>query len=180
MLIDVAIVIVLVASVLAGLAQGFFRSIFSLVGLFLGLTLAAWNYRVLAVTILPMVKLHPLADAIAFLLIAVVVMLLAAAIGKILAKLLHYMGLGCFDRVAGAIFGFFQGALLVTIVILVTVAFFPKARWLAEAQLPKYFFGACHLSAQVTPGDLALRVRQGLKELEEESPQWMHPSQEKM
>ena len=46
--IDWAIVFVMVMSVVAGLAQGFFRSICSLGGLVLGLALAAWNYRIVA------------------------------------------------------------------------------------------------------------------------------------
>jgi hypothetical protein len=37
------------------------------------------------------------------------------------------------------------------------------------------FFGACHLSAQMSPAELAERVRQGLRFVEEESPQWLHP-----
>jgi hypothetical protein len=37
------------------------------------------------------------------------------------------------------------------------------------------FFGACHLSTNVSPADLAERVRTGLHYLEEEAPRWMHP-----
>ena len=43
-LVDWAIVAVMVLAVLGGLSQGFFRSVFSLGGLLLGLALAAWNY----------------------------------------------------------------------------------------------------------------------------------------
>ncbi len=84
------------------------------------------------------------------------------------------MGLGCLDRLAGAVFGFFQGMLLVTLIVLVMVAFFPEAQWLAEAKLPKLFFGACHLSTHMTPAELSKQVQQGLKQLEHESPKWMH------
>jgi hypothetical protein len=87
------------------------------------------------------------------------------------------LGLGCLDGLAGAIFGFFQGIILVTLGILVIVAFFPPARFLAEARLPRLFFGSCHLSASMSPHDLAERVREGLKELEEKTPVWMHPRQ---
>jgi membrane protein required for colicin V production len=83
--------------------------------------------------------------------------------------------LGCLDRLGGAVFGFFQGALLVTLLILVTVAFFPTTRWLTQAKLPKLFFGACHLSARMSPDELAERVRLGLMTLENESPRWLHP-----
>ena len=174
-LIDWAIVIVMASAVIGGLSQGFFRSVCSLGGLFLGLVLAAWNYASVAALVKPLVRIEPVADTIGFLLIAILVMGVAGIVGNTLSKTLHGIGLGCLDRLAGAAFGFFQGALLVTLCILVTLAFFPKAHWLAEGKLPKMFFGACHVSTHMSPTELAERVRQGLKTLEEESPRWLHP-----
>jgi membrane protein required for colicin V production len=174
-LVDWAIVVVMVLTMLGGLTQGFFRSVFALGGLFLGLVLAAWNYGLVAKMLLPLVRVEAMANAIGFLLIALLVMGLAGVAGKLLSKVFHRMGLGCLDRLAGAAFGLFQGALLVTLVILAALAFFPKAHWLSDAKLPKYFFGACHLSTHMDPAELAKRIRQGLKELEEESPVWLHP-----
>ena len=174
-LVDWAFVMVMVFAVLGGLTQGFFRSACSLGGLLLGLALAAWNYGRIAALLLPLVRMNAIADTVAFLLIALVVMAVANVVGNFLAKTFHRLGLGCLDGLAGAAFGFLQGALLVTLVILVTIAFYPKAHWLAEARLPKLFFGACHLSTHMSPHELAERVRQGLRTLEEESPHWMHP-----
>ena len=174
-LVDWAIVVVLVLSVFGGLTQGFFRSVFSLGGLVLGLALADWNYGLIAALVLPVVHIEAVANVIGFLLIALIVMGLAGVAGKILSKVFHHLGLGCLDRLAGAVFGFFQGALLVTLFILVTVAFFPRAHWLVESRLPRLFFGACHLSTHMTPDELARRVREGLRKLEEETPEWMHP-----
>jgi membrane protein required for colicin V production len=174
-LVDWAIVVVIVLTVLGGLTQGFFRSVCALGGLLLGLALAAWNYGLIAEMVLPLVHIKAVANVIGFLLIALIVMGLASAAGKILSNVFHHMGLGCLDRLAGAAFGFFQGVLLVTLVILATIAFFPKAHWLAEAQLPRFFFGACHLSTRMDPAELAERVRHGLRALEDESPQWLRP-----
>ena len=174
-LVDWAIVVAIVLAVLGGFTQGFFRAVCGLGGLLLGLALAAWNYRLIAALVLPMVRIEAVANVIGFLLIALIVMGLAAVAGRILSKIFHHMGLGCLDRLAGAAFGFFQGALLVTLVILAALAFFPKAHWLREAQLPRYFFGACHLSTEMSPAELAERVRQGLKTLKDESPEWAHP-----
>lgn len=173
--VDWAILLIMALSVLGGLAQGFFRSVCSLGGLLLGLAVAAWNYTRLAALLLPLVRIKPVADTIAFLLIALLVMGLAALVGTALYKTFHHLGLGCLDRLAGAAFGLFQGALLVTLIVLVAVAFFPEAHWLADAKLPRLFFGACHLSTHMTPVELSERVRQGLKLLEHESPRWLHP-----
>jgi len=177
--VDLAIVILIALSVLGGLQQGFFRSVCSLGGLLLGLALAAWNYALVAALLMPLVRLEPVADAIGFLLLALVVMGLAGLVGNVLAKTLHRIGLGCLDRLAGAVFGFLQGALLVTLCIVVMVAFFPRAHWLEQARLPSLFFGACHLSIRMSPHELAQRVREGLKTLEEETPGWMHPGEGK-
>ncbi|MGA3370607.1 MAG: CvpA family protein [Terracidiphilus sp.] len=173
--VDMAIVFVVALAVLGGISQGFFRSFCSLAGLVLGVAVAAWNYQLAAALLAPILGIEALANAIGFLLIALLVMGLAAMAGKILFKTVHGIGLGCLDRLAGAAFGFLQGALLVMLVILVAVAFFPSAHWLAEATLPRLFFRACHLSTHMSPEGLAERIKHGLKLLEEESPRWLHP-----
>jgi membrane protein required for colicin V production len=173
--VDWGIVIVLTVSVLGGLSQGFLRAACSLCGLILGLALAAWNYALVAALLLPLVRVNDIADAIGFLLIALLVMAIANVIGAILSKTLRRLGLGCLDRLAGGLFGLLQGALLITLSILVIVAFFPKSEWLADARLPALFFGFLHLSARVSPSELADRLRQGLHILEQRAPEWLHP-----
>ena len=173
--IDWAIVTVIALSVLGGLVQGLVQMALSLAGLIGGLALAAWNYHYLARLLTPVLKSEQVADVVAFLIIALVVMLVATMIGSILTRTMHRIGLGCLNRIGGAVFGAIQGAVLVTLCILVTVAFFPSARWLTESRLPRKFFGACHLSTHMSPGELAGQVRQSLKELQERTPTWMHP-----
>ena len=174
-LVDWAVVVIMIAAVLGGLAQGFFRSVCSLGGLVLGLVIAAWNYGRLAAVLMPAIRIPAVADTIAFLVIALLIMALIGLIGNLLAKAFKILGLGWLDSIAGAIFGFFQGVLLVVIGILVMVAFFPQVKWIADAKLPRMFFGACHVSAIVTPSKLGERVRRGLKDWEIESPSWLHP-----
>jgi len=173
---DLAILAVLIVAIFAGMAQGFFRSFCSLGGLFLGLVLAVWNYRLLGRVFLPMVRIEALANAIGFLLITLSVMLAGAVLGAFLEKTFRWAGLGCIDTLLGAVFGFLQGALLVMVFVLVTVAFFPGTRWLTEARLPQMFFGACHLSMDMSPKELSDQVRESLKKMKRESPSWMHPS----
>jgi membrane protein required for colicin V production len=167
--VDWIIVVVLAASVLAGIARGFFRSAFSLAGLVLGLALAAWNYWRLAAVLKGMIHSVEIADAIAFIVIALLVMAVAAILGALLAKVFEKVGLGCLDRLAGGVFGFIEGLVFVMVCILVTVAFFPQTVWLTEARLPRYFFGALHVSIRVTPSRLSERVRKELQTLESES-----------
>jgi membrane protein required for colicin V production len=173
--VDWAIVIVLAAATIGGITQGLLRSVCSLFGLIFGLLIAAWNYGRIAAFLLPIVRIQAVADAIGFLLIALVVMALAGLIGHFISSVVHKIGLGCLDRIAGAAFGFVQGALLVMLSILVVLAFFPKSPWLAAAELPKYFYGACHATTHLSPGELANRVRHGIDEMQNRAPEWMHP-----
>lgn len=173
-LVDWAVVIIMVAAVIAGMVQGFFRSICSLGGLIVGLAVAAWNYDRLAGVFLPIVRIPAIANTIAFLLIALVVMALIGLIGNLLAKALKMIGLGWLDGIAGGVFGFFQGVVLVVVFILVIVAFFPQEQWLAESTLPRMFFGALHMSTHMTPGQLSDRVRSGLQAVEDESQRLLH------
>jgi membrane protein required for colicin V production len=175
-LVDWVIVVIMVLTVLGGLSQGFFRSVCSLGGLVLGLAIAAWNYARVAALFMPLIRVRGVADTVAFILIALLVIALIGTIGNLLAKTFHMLGLGWLDGLAGAVFGFFQGVLVVTFCILIIVAFFPQERWLADARLPRMFFGACHVSSHITPAELRDRVRKGLRELEVESPEWMHPN----
>jgi membrane protein required for colicin V production len=167
--------LVILLAVLGGLREGFFRSACSTAGLLLGLALAAWNYGRLAAWLMFFVRIEAVANVIGFLAIALAVMALAGLAGQMIAKTVHGMGLGCLDRLLGAVFGFLQGALLVMVVILVALAFYPHAHWLARAKLPKYFFGACHMTARMSPEEMADRIRHGLLVLEDVTPQWLHP-----
>ncbi len=173
--VDWVIVIALASSVIGGLVQGFFRTACSLIGLIFGLTLAAWNYGRVAALFRPLVRVEAIANAIGFFLIALIVMVIANAIGAVLSRILNKIGLGCLDSLAGGVLGFFQGVVLVTLAITVTVAFFPQAGWLAQSRLARQFFGACHMSTHLSPEELADKVRHGLRLLEQETPPWMHP-----
>ena len=178
-IVDWIIVVVLAVAVLTGIARGFFRSAFSLAGLVLGLTLAAWNYWRLAAVLKMMIHSVEIANAIAFVVIALLVMAVAAILGSLLAKFFEKVGLGCLDRLAGGIFGFVEGLVFVMVAILVTVAFFPQTVWLTEARLPRYFFGALHVSIRVTPPRLSERVRKELQALESESEKLIHEEKSK-
>jgi len=172
--VDWIILAVLVGFVLGGMAQGLFRTVCSLLGLILGVALADWNYARGAVFFKPIVRIDAVADAIAFLLIAVVVMFAANVVGITLSKMFKWMGLGCIDVTGGAIVGFFQGVLMVTVCILVTVAFFPQTEWLTQAKFPQMFFGALNVGTHVTPDELSGKVLDGLRTLKQESPKWLH------
>jgi membrane protein required for colicin V production len=142
-LVDWIIVVVVAGAVLAGIARGFFRSVFSLAGLIVGVTLAAWNYWRIGAVLKPLIHSVEVADAVGFLIIALLVMVVAAIIGSLLAKFFEKVGLGCLDRMAGALFGFVEGLVFVALGFLrctscersgySAAAFRPRAQGIAHA-----------------------------------------------
>lgn len=167
--IDWAIVVVMLGATIGGLVQGFLRTACSLIGLLLGLSIASYNYKIIASTLLPLIHSDATSNIIGFLVIAILVMVVCNVLGNALAKTMEWMGLGCLDMMLGGVAGLVQGFLFVTILLMGIVAFFPKTDWMAGAKLPPVFFGACHLSTHITPSELAEKVTEGLRTLELET-----------
>ncbi|MGD0910558.1 MAG: CvpA family protein [Terracidiphilus sp.] len=167
--IDWAIIVLLLGATIGGLAQGFLRTACSLIGLLLGLSIASYNYKVIASFLQPLVHSDAVSNIVGFLLIAMLVMAVCNVLGNMAAKTMEWMGLGCLDMILGGLLGVAQGFLLVTIFLMGIVAFFPKTDWMAGAKLPPYFFAACHISTHITPAELSDKVTEGLRTLELET-----------
>ena len=172
--VDIVIVLLIVLSAMHGFSSGLIQSAFSLFGLIAGIAVASWHYRRFAYELAPMVHSRALAEAIWFCLIALAVMLVAGVLGMLCKGLVHGIGLGWLDKLAGFIFGLLRGAVLVTLCIVTLAAFFPDTSWLGNAQLARYFLGTAHLTTQMTPEELKLRIEMGLRVLERDVPDWLH------
>ena len=75
-------------------------------GLIAGILLASWNYKHVAILLGRIITAPATAEMVAFLLIIIGVMILCTLIGKALNHTAHAIGLGFFDRLLGAVFGF--------------------------------------------------------------------------
>ncbi len=119
---DYAWLAVLGLSVALGLWRGVIREIFSLAGWVLAV-IAAMSFAGAAAAALPATWGSPTVRTVAaFTAIFLVVLLVLAIAGMLLAKLFHAAGLGLPDRVLGAVFGFARGALI--LMLCVTAAAF--------------------------------------------------------
>lgn len=161
--VDWTIVAVMVCSVFAGLVQGFFRTACSLIGLLFGLSLAMHHYARIAAVLLPFVRVEAVANAIGFFFIAILVGVLANIIGNLLGSAFDRLGLGCVDKLGGALLGIMQGIAIVILGVVIALAFFPNTQWLTDSRLPRQFFAACRTAVGMGPDDLADRVRRGLQ-----------------
>jgi membrane protein required for colicin V production len=162
---DVLILAVLVISVVSAFVKGFFVEVFSLAGLILGLFFAAANYAAFAPWVLRVIQNREVANLIAFLVIALLVMVLAGLAGRLLRGLVRGVGLGIVDRLLGGVFGLVKGCVVVTLVLMGVVAFLPRQAWLDNSRLAPVFLTAAHGGSHVVPFDLGERIRQGLQTL---------------
>lgn len=172
---DWVIVVILAISAWSAFRQGFFVSLFSLGGLVLGLLLASWHYQQLMPTVSRFIHSEAAAEAVSFLLVALLVMVICGIAGRLLKALFHTIGLGWADRVLGAAFGLIRGVVLVTLGVMALAAFLPHISWLDESRLAHYFLNAAHETAAVTPADLEGRIRAGVKTIREAQPVWLQP-----
>jgi membrane protein required for colicin V production len=173
---DWLLAILLTYSVIRAAMRGFFQEAFALAGLILGFLFACWFYRSLAVDLKGLINSPQIAQLCAFLLILAVTMVLASLIGKLLKSTASAIGLGFADRLLGALFGLFRGALLGVVLLLAVTAFLPTAPCIENSLLAPYFLRAAHAVSFVMPSDLRLRLLDGLHGLKHTTPDWIKHS----
>ncbi len=171
--IDWCIAAVVLLTVLNAARKGFFVEAFSLAGIVLGLPLASWNYRRVLPWFDGWLQPRPLAEAAAFLAIALGVMAAAGLLGRLIRWSVRSVGLGWADRLLGAVFGLVKGALLVTLAVMALAAFWPDAPWLRGSALAPYFLSATRGSSLLAPATLEARVRHGVALLREQEQGWL-------
>ncbi|WP_035350169.1 CvpA family protein [Edaphobacter aggregans] len=174
-LFDGLLVAVLVFSTVQALFRGLLLELFSLAGLAAGVLLAAWNYPLVASPLSRFITNPAVANAVAFLLIAIGVMVLAAILGRMTHSAAHAIGLGFFDRLGGAAFGLARGWLACVVILMAVTAFLPTTDWLKNSRLTPYFLAGAHAVSFVVPHDLEQLILDGATQLKHNAPDWIKP-----
>ncbi len=177
---DWMLVAMLLYSTLGAAIKGFIREVFSIAGLAAGILIAGWNYGPIAGQmggwIAPLVHVpRPTMEMVSFLAIVIGVMILSGLAGKFVRSGASAIGLGFFDRLFGAAFGFVRGCLLGASVILALAAFDPGARLTARSQLLPYFLAGAHGVSFVVPEGLRQQVADGAARIKHRSGAWIKP-----
>jgi membrane protein required for colicin V production len=170
---DWLLILLLAYSVIRAVVRGFFQEAFALGGLIFGFLFACWFYPSLAVELKGLITSTSIAELTAFLLILAGTMILAGVLGKLLRHTASAIGLGFLDRLLGAVFGLFRGALLGVALLLAVTAFLPSAPWIENSHLAPYFLRAAHAVSFVMPSDLKQRLLDGLDHLKHTTPDWI-------
>jgi membrane protein required for colicin V production len=108
---DCFLIAMLAFSTIMAFVRGIILELFSLGGLIAGILLASWNYKHVAIILERLITTPAIAEIVAFLLIIIGVMVFSTLLGKALNRTAHAVGLGFFDRLLGALFGFARGCL---------------------------------------------------------------------
>jgi membrane protein required for colicin V production len=171
-LFDWFIIVVIALSTLMAAAQGLVLEVVSLAALVLGLWLAFWNYGVLAAPLSHVIHSVGIADVLAFLLIALGVMLIVGLIGRAISKVARTAGLGGLDSLLGAVFGVIRGCFLVVVAIIAIAAFIPQKTWLNGSKLAPYFLPAANEVSAGAPAELRYKIQEGVAIIEH-GPGWL-------
>lgn len=117
-LIDILVLAVLLAFVVKGFMKGLVREVCSLVGLVMGVWAACKYYPSLTVALRHYIHLpHNVSATISFVLIFLIIGLLFYFLGHFLTVIFKFSLLGGVNRVGGLVFGFLQGALVLSILL---------------------------------------------------------------
>lgn len=174
---DVAIIVVVVLSTAAAMAQGFLREAFSLAGVVLGYIVAAWQYGRVAALLAPYVKTQWAADLAGFLILFFAAAAIVGIIGRIARWGAGAVGLRWADRLLGAAFGLLRGALVVMVVLLGFAAFQPNAAMLQKSELAPYFLVIGRGASWLAPSAVRQQFRAGvaaLRGIHPQAPQATH------
>ncbi len=176
-LFDWFLLALLAYSTIIAFLRGIILELFTLGGLIVGILLASWNYKHVAVFLERLITTPATAEIVAFLLLVVVVMILSTILGKALNRTAHAIGLGFFDRVLGAVFGLARGCLFGVAILMAVAAFRPHSAWVENSRLTPYFLAGAHAVSFVVPHDLQQQILNGVEQIKHGAPDWIKPLQ---
>jgi len=170
---DWFLIAILTWSTITAFLRGFLLELFALGGLIAGILLASWNYLALAAIFERIITTKTVANVTAFLLIAIGVMILCALAGHALHRTANAIGLGFFNRLFGAVFGYLRGCLLCVAILMAITAFLPPTSAVSKSSLAPYFLAGAHAVSFVVPHDLQQLILNGAEQLKHTAPDWI-------
>jgi len=150
------IVIIIALTTFSSLRAGLIRQAMTLIGLVVGIYVALGHHQRVATYINPTVGNAALSNAIAFLLILIVVWIAAAFIASLVRAILNSLGLGWTDNALGMLVGFLVGLVIaVAFLLLLTRLPIPSlSQAVQQSSLASYIFLLLPYLRQLLPSDL--------------------------
>ena len=157
---DWALVTIVVLSMVRAFLTGLVSSIAGLLGFLVGYEFASWTYIYLANGLRERgwIVSQAMARSVAFLMIVLVVVVVFDIVGRVVRKSLHSIGMGTFDRILGAVFGFARGCLIGIALLIAVSSFAPRSAFVVQSTLRPYLFTVAHEVSFLIPEYLQQRI----------------------
>jgi membrane protein required for colicin V production len=149
---DILILIVLVISAISGLVGGFIKTVFSLVGLIVGVVVAGKLYVALAGH-LGFFSSENVARIVAFVIILAIVMVAAMLLGMLFTKLASVILLGWLNRLLGAAAGVLMGGIAIGAILAVWVHYMGSSDTFANSALASFLIDKFPLVLGLLPSE---------------------------
>ena len=172
---DIVLALILLGSAAAGLRSGLARVVIGLVATVVGFLAGFWCYGLIAVKLMPWVKVPIVANVLGFFVIFAAVAILGSLIGAVLARLFKWIGLSWFDHLLGGVAGVVRGALVIAALVDMIVAFAPSPMpdVLARSRVLPYADSVAGWLVEMAPRELKDAYEQQMQNLKR---YWTVPS----
>ncbi|BBO80620.1 CvpA family protein [Desulfosarcina ovata] len=168
---DILIITILAYGLIRGIFRGLVRELSSIVGVLGGFYAAYTYYPHVARLIAPWISDRVYLNILSYLLIFSAVVIIVGVLAVVIKYLLNIAYLGWVDRISGALFGVFKGALVICVLFIVLTAFLPKgAPLLKQATLSPYVATVSEIMAKVLSKDMKENFIIKIKELKKSWP----------
>jgi len=155
---DIVALSVIGLTVALGLWKGLAVQVFGLAGLILGYILSV-KYYLSAARLLPDIS-QGTARIAGFLAIFIACIIAAYILGRLLGKLLKIAGLGWANRLFGGVLGLLKGTLIVSVIMVVLVAFLPSdSVMMKQSVTVPYLVSVTRLFGAAIPEDIKARYK---------------------
>jgi len=154
--VDLIVLIIIGLTTFSSLRSGLIRQAMTLIGLVVGVYMALGHYQQVAAYINPTVGSPALSNAVAFLLILIVVWVVAAFAASLVRSILNSLGLGWTDNALGMLVGFLVG-LVIAVGFLLLLTRLPIAalnQAVQQSSLAYYIFLILPYLRKLLPSDL--------------------------
>ncbi|MBA4371790.1 MAG: hypothetical protein C0402_02885 [Thermodesulfovibrio sp.] len=155
---DIVVLSVIGITVALGLWKGLVIQIFGLAGLISGYILSVRYYLSVA-RLLPDIS-QGTAKIAGFLVIFIASIIAAFILGRLLEKLMKLAGLGWANRLLGGVLGLLKGTLIVSVILVVLVAFLPSdSGILKQSVTVPYLVSVTRLLGAAIPEDIKAKYK---------------------
>ena len=148
---DLLLAFILISSLLHGIARGFARAIIGLISALAALVLATWFYGAVGAFFAEFVSHRSIANFLGFLCVFFATVVAGALLGRILARIFRFAGLGWLDHILGATLGLVRGTLFCVGIVLILCAFSrnPPPQSVVSSGIAPYILGASRVFSSI-------------------------------